>query len=94
MLYYVGMIGGKSKYGTIRYLKGGKYVMITNPEIIENKYKCRKIIANYLVRECNIPILGIDKGYYYFSKTNYLDECLSRLPFTLKILLMIAGEPY
>jgi hypothetical protein len=67
--------------------------MIINPEIIENKYKCRRLIANYLVQECNIPILGFDEKYFYFAKTDRLMESLERMPFALKLLLFITKEP-
>jgi hypothetical protein len=68
--------------------------MITNPSIIKEKYKCNKNIANYLIFKCNIPLLGVDKDYYYFANTDKLKECVKNMPLGLKILSIIAGWIY
>ncbi len=68
--------------------------MITNPEVIEKKYICSKRIAEYLVFKCGIPLLAIDKDYYYFADTARLKECVKNIPLGLKILSIIAGWVY
>lgn len=59
--------------------------MITNPSIIENSFKCKKAIKDYLVFRCHIPMFGYDKHYFYFSYTEKLKECLEKMPLLLKI---------
>ena len=59
--------------------------MINNIEIIEKKYKCIKIVMEYLVYKCHLPVYGIDEKYYYFADTRVLRECLAKMPFYLKI---------
>ena len=53
----------------------------------ENKiYRCSGIIANWLIREKNIPLLGKSKnGEFCFSKTDLLEEVLEQIPFYFKI---------
>lgn len=61
--------------------------MITNPEIIQEKYKCNKYVKDWLTRNCYIPLMSFDKrGNYYFAKTNKLKECLRKMPLNIKIL--------
>lgn len=59
--------------------------MITNLEAIENKFMCNKTVANYLIFECDLPVLGYDKHYFYFANTDKLKECMSKMPLTVKI---------
>lgn len=70
------------------------YKMITNSEIIKDKYVCSKRIAEYLVFKCNLPVLGIGKDCYFFANTAELKECIKNIPFGLKILSIIAGWIY
>lgn len=66
--------------------------MITNPEIIQDKYVCNKKIAEYLVFKRSIPILGINGNCYYFANTDKLKEAIKNMPFGLKILSFILGK--
>ena len=60
--------------------------MLTNPEIISNKFKCNKMLANYLAYELHFPILGIKGKNYYFANTPLLKECLQKLPLWLRVV--------
>ena len=59
--------------------------MFVNPDFIKRKYRCNKIIADYLVHNKNLPILGLIGKEYYFSNTPLLQETLQNLPLWLKI---------
>lgn len=64
--------------------------MITNPEVIENKFRCKdKRIEEYLIFKCHIPLLALDEKYFYFAPTVKLEECLKKMPLKLKILLWL-----
>ena len=61
--------------------------MITNPNIIENKYECNEKVMRYLVFKCGIPSLGYSKNrkIWYFTKNEKLEGCLKKMPIWLKI---------
>jgi len=59
--------------------------MFVNPDFIKRKYRCNKILADYLIYEMKFPVLGIDEKKYYFSDTPLLQETLQNLPLWLKI---------
>jgi len=63
--------------------------MITNPEIIQDKYVCNKRIAEYLVFKCSLPLLGVNKNCYYFANTDKLKDAVKNIPLGLKILSII-----
>ena len=54
------------------------------PEI--KKFKCKKILANYLIYKKGIPLLFIDDNFYYFVDNDKLRKILLCLPVWLKIL--------
>jgi hypothetical protein len=58
---------------------------IVNPEKIENKYKCHKAVAEYLMNTCNIPLLSREGIDYYFMKTSELEESLKTIPLWIHI---------
>lgn len=62
--------------------------MITNPDIIKNKYSCNRKIMEYLVYDAFIPILGYsaDKKIWYFTDNEELRKALKEMPIGLKIL--------
>jgi hypothetical protein len=60
--------------------------VIINPESIQNKYKCNKILADYLIYKKGLPLLSIDNGNYYFTDNEILQDALSHLPLHLKVL--------
>jgi len=59
--------------------------MFVNPDFIKHKYKCNKIMADYLVYDKHFPVLGLDGKDYYFSDTPLLQESLRNIPLWLKI---------
>lgn len=60
--------------------------MIRNPEILKNKFKCNKVLANYLESH-GIPLLGMDKeGYYYFAESDELKNALKKAPLWRKLI--------
>lgn len=59
--------------------------MITNLETIESKFMCNKIVANYLMFECKLPVLGYNKHYFFFANTDKLKECIKKMPLGIKI---------
>jgi hypothetical protein len=56
---------------------------ILNPEKIDNKIRCNKLVAKYFL-ERNVPILGRDDKYYYFANSELFREILSFAPFWIK----------
>ncbi len=60
--------------------------MIINHEMIEKKFKCKKILADYLMYERNLPLLSLDGKDYYFTDNDLLREILQSLPFWLKFI--------
>jgi len=63
--------------------------MFVNPDFIKNKYKCNKIMGNYLAYNMGFPILSIKEKDYYFSDTPLLQETLQNLPLWLKIAKLL-----
>ena len=59
--------------------------MLVNPCVIEKKFKCNKIFANYLENELHFPLLGIEGKHYYFTDNELLQERLKTIPLWLKI---------
>jgi hypothetical protein len=62
------------------------FILNSNSKILENAYKCNEKLAKYLIYDCNIPLLAIDKDKYLFSRTKQLDNVLNNLPLWIKIL--------
>lgn len=61
--------------------------MFLNPEVLENKFQCNRIVAIYLIRHANLPLLAIKDGQYYFTDNAELRNQIKKLPFYLKIFL-------
>jgi len=61
--------------------------MIINPEKLEGVklYMCKKPVMEYLVYECNIPVLSYDSKFYYFVRTHKLKYCVDNMPLKIKI---------
>lgn len=49
-------------------------------------FKCKKLLANYLIYEKSLPVLDVDKDYWYFNDNDLLQEILEGLPWWLKLL--------
>jgi hypothetical protein len=49
-------------------------------------FKCKKVIADYLMYKKGLPLLDVDKKYYYFLHDESLDKILESLPLWLKLL--------
>jgi len=62
------------------------FITNNNSKILENAYKCNKLLANYLIYDCNIPLLAIDKDIYLFAKSSVLNNVLNNLPLKYKLL--------
>jgi hypothetical protein len=60
--------------------------MIINVQSMPHKFKCKKLLANYLQYERNLPLLSVDSDYYYFVDNDLLQEILESLPWWLKLL--------
>ena len=60
--------------------------MITNSNSIVDKYKCSRLIMEYLVYQCHLPVLSVDADSFYFAKTNALQEALKKMPFMYKFM--------
>jgi translation elongation factor P/translation initiation factor 5A len=60
--------------------------MIIDAKKYMNTYKCSSQVAKYLILERNMPVLGVDKKYYYFADTELLREVLGSLPPLLKVI--------
>jgi len=60
---------------------------INNPEVIEKKFKCNKLVADYLIYKCHLPLLSMDKKWFYFAETPLLKESLENIPFYLKVFI-------
>jgi hypothetical protein len=50
-------------------------------------FKCRKTLANYLIYDKNLPVLDVDKNYYYFCDNDLLQEILKNAPIWIKLLI-------
>lgn len=63
--------------------------MLTNPEIIpkEKTIIVNGVIANYLMRDKNVPLLGKshDGSKFYFSLTDDVKKFIKELPFWMKL---------
>jgi len=66
--------------------------MLINSQIIKKRYRCNRIIANYLIYKCHLPVIGYDEKYYYFAYSNWLEECLENMPLGLKLLSIFEGR--
>ena len=65
--------------------------MFVNPDFIKRKYKCNKIMADYLIYNKGFPVLSVQEKDYYFSDTPLLQEILQNLPLWLKIANYFKG---
>jgi hypothetical protein len=57
---------------------------IVNHQVIEDKFSCRKTVANYLIKH-GVPLLSSEKDVFYFADTDLLQEKLKSMPFWLKL---------
>jgi hypothetical protein len=60
--------------------------MISNIWTIPNKYRCNKRMANYLMYDRNLPLLGVSGKNYYFAETELLKEILKQVPVWVRFL--------
>ena len=68
--------------------------MITNPNIIKDKYSCKRPVMEYLMYDCHLPILGYDRDMkiFYFSDTEELRKCLREMPLHLKLISLFTKQ--
>jgi translation elongation factor P/translation initiation factor 5A len=60
--------------------------MIINASKFMPTFKCKKLLANYLIYEKNLPVLDVDDNYWYFCDNELLHEILESLPLWLRLL--------
>lgn len=60
--------------------------MIINPEIFNDTFRCKKIVANWLMYKKHIPLFGLNNGYYYFARTYINMKVLNKLPWWIRLL--------
>lgn len=60
---------------------------IVNPENIPKKISVCGVIANYLIEEKKVPLLGKseDGNQWYFADTFRVNLCLKEMPFWMKL---------
>ena len=63
--------------------------MINNVEIIQRKFECGKIVANYLIYEKKLPLLSVKNSRYYFIKDERLEDILDSSPWRIKLLISL-----
>ena len=61
--------------------------MIINNTIIKNKYECNRIIAEYLIFQCKLPVLSYSpkNNTYYFTDNDKLKASLKNMPLFVKL---------
>jgi hypothetical protein len=60
--------------------------MIINASKYMPIFKCKKLLADYLIYEKNLSLLNVDKKYYYFNDNEILKEILESAPIWVKLL--------
>jgi hypothetical protein len=59
--------------------------MITNPEILSNVYRLKnKSVIRYLIYDRHLPVLSVEKEWYYFSDNDNLRKSLEEMPLLMK----------
>jgi hypothetical protein len=59
--------------------------MFINYKVINKKYKCNKITANFLIYKEHLPLLSVNNDTYYFADNDRLKVALKKMPFYLKM---------
>ncbi len=60
--------------------------MIKNPEFIQNKFECNKVVADWLVYKMGLPILAIKNKRYYFIYDYKMYYAIRAMPIWIKII--------
>jgi hypothetical protein len=60
--------------------------MIINAKKYISTYKCDKQVAHYLIYTIGLPVLDVDKDWYYFLDDSSLRNILGRMPLWLKVI--------
>lgn len=64
-------------------------MFIIEPPNILHTYSCKRILCDYLLYECNLPLLSIADDEYIFADTPLLRDALSSLPWLLKLKIKL-----
>lgn len=64
--------------------------MIINNDILEDSFRCKAIVKDYLVIKKGLPILSYDDDYFYFAQTENLKNALKTMPLHLKLIASFA----
>lgn len=65
-------------------------MIINSKDLFIDLYKCKKPVMEYLVYECNIPLLSYEGGFYYFADSEKLKYCRREMPISVKIRELFA----
>jgi hypothetical protein len=60
--------------------------MIIDASKYMSTFKCKKLLADYLIYEKNLSVLDVEKKYYYFNDNELLKEILESAPIWIKLL--------
>lgn len=60
--------------------------MFINPDVFINKFKCKKMFADYLIYKKHLPLLSVDEKYYYFLKNDEFDAIFEDIPVWIKAM--------
>lgn len=58
--------------------------ILNHKVIINQKFKCRKAVANYLINN-GVPLLSREDDLYYFADTDLLKNTLENAPLWIKL---------
>ena len=68
------------------------YIVNAN-DIVIDKFRCIKILGEYLIYTKKIPVLYIDPhNNYYFAVTEDLRKALDKLPMLMRILALFQNQ--
>jgi hypothetical protein len=59
--------------------------MISNIDSIKDKFGCNKIVADYLIYEKNLPLLGLKDGRYFFTYNYDLWKVIKEFPIWIRL---------
>jgi hypothetical protein len=60
---------------------------IVNHQAIEDKFSCRKTVANYLIKH-GVPLLSSENDVFYFADTDLLKSVIVESPLWIKLFCM------
>lgn len=64
-------------------------MLIIEPPEILHTYRCKTTLCDYLLYECNLPLLSIADDEYIFADTPLLRSALASLPWLVKLKIRL-----